>query len=181
MKKNMTPEQKKAYFRFRRAQFVYAIICDIPVSFFLCLTSAIAATTSFNGGVVTIALNQINWLEMAMNFVIALFLSLMISMYVPLMRIGRWFTALFHIENETYTGNVPYRLLATLISSFIFFIIISPILTVLNCFVLHHTGWKTAIITFFINAPILLLVGFVSSLIADLTAYKAAHHIDSNF
>ena len=173
--------------RFRLSLFVYSLLCDIPVSFFLCLASAISAQSDLNAGVLTISFATIDWLNMLTNFVIALVLSLLISNFIPLTAIGRWFTGLFHVPNETYTGNMKYRLLATLIISFIFFIIISPTLTVINCFIYpaiqgkDPLSWQQALLIFLINAPLMLLIGFVSSLINDIMAFKAAHAIDNNF
>lgn len=172
--------------KFRLAVFVYSLICDIPVSFFLCLASAISAQTDFDAGVMTVSFVTIDWLNMLMNFVIALSLSLIISNFVPLTAIGRWFTGLFHVPNDTYTHNMKYRLLATLIISFIFFIIISPTLTILNSFVFpaiegkDPLTWKQALFIFLLNTPLMLLVGFVSSLINDIVAFKAAHAIDNS-
>ena len=173
--------------RFRVSLFVYSLICDIPVCFFLCLASAISAQSDFDNGVLTISFATIDWLNMVTNFVIALVLSLLISNFIPLTAIGRWFTGLFGIPNTTYTGNMKYRLLSTLIISFIFFIIISPTLTVVNSFIwpaiqgkppLH---WQQVLLIFLINTPLMLLVGFVSSLLNDIMAFKAAHAIDHNF
>ena len=178
----MSPKAK-----FRLSVFVYSLICDIPVSFFLCLASAIIAQTDLEAGVMTISFATIDWMNFLTNFVIALTLSLLISNFIPLTAIGRWFTALFHVPNQTYTHNMQYRLLATLAISFVFFIIISPTLTVVNCFILplvegtEPLSWKQALLIFFINAPIMLLVGFVSSLINDIIAFKAAHAIDDSF
>lgn len=173
--------------KFRLSLFVYSLICDIPVSFFLCLASAISAQTDFNSGVLTISFVTIDWLNMATNFVIALVLSLLISNFIPLTAIGRWFTALFGVPNDTYTNNIKYRLLATLIISFIFFSIISPILTVVNSFVLpaiqgkDPLTWQQGLFIFVVNAPLMLLVGFISSLLNDIVAFKAAHAIDDTF
>ena len=173
--------------RFRLATFIYSVVCGIPVSFFLCLSSAIVAQADLDAGILTINFNTIDWANFATNFVIALFLSIMISNFIPLTAIGRWFTGLFHVPNETYTGNVKYRLLATLSSTIIFYIIISPTLTLINCVIYplmkgqEILSGKQILLSFLINMPILLLVGFVSSLINDLAAYKAAHHIDHTF
>lgn len=173
--------------KFKFAAFVYSLICDIPVSFFLCLASAITSQSNLEDGILTINFNTIDWVNFSLNFLIALILSLLISNFMPLTAIGRWFTNLFHVPNETYTGNIRYRLLATLITTIIFFAIISPTLTVFNC-VLYPLikgtpmlSAKQALFNFVINAPILLIVGFISSLINDLAAYKAAHHIDDSF
>lgn len=173
--------------RFRLSLLVYSLLCDIPVCFFLCLASAISAQSTLVDGVLSISFVTIDWLNMATNFVIALILSLCISNFIPLTAIGRWFTGLFGVPNQTFTGNVKYRLLATLITSFIFFIIISPTLTIVNSFIYpaiqgkEPLAWQQALLIFLINTPLMLLVGFVSSLINDLMAFKAAHSIDHNF
>ena len=173
--------------RFRLATFVYSVICGIPVSFFLCITSAIVNESNLEAGVLTINFTTIDWVSFATNFVIALFLSIMISNFIPLTAIGRWFTGLFHVPNETYTGNVKYRLLATLSSTIIFYLIISPTLTLVNCVIypaIKHEPMLSGgqiLLSMLISMPIMLLVGFVSSLINDLMAYRAAHHIDHSF
>ena len=173
--------------RFRLATFVYSLICGIPVSFFLCLSSAIVGQSDLDHGILTINFTTIDWLNFATNFVIALTLSILISNFIPLTAIGRWFTGLFHVPNETYTGNIKYRLLATLSSTIIFYLIISPTLTLVNCviypLILNQPvmSGKAILVSMLINMPILLLVGFVASLINDLAAYKAAHYIDHTF
>ena len=107
---------------------------------------------------------------------------MLIGNFVPLTKIGRWFTALFGIKNDTYTGNMPYRLLATLITTLIFYVAITPTLTLFNYFVLKiYTTPAQAGISFLINIPIMLIVGFVSSLLNDIAAYKVAHMIDADF
>lgn len=173
--------------KFKLATFIYSLVCDIPVSFFLCLASAITAQSNLDAGVLTINFNTIDWTGFIINFAIALTLSLIISNFVPLTLIGRWFAKLCHVPNETYTGNVKYRLLATLSTTIIFFVIISPTLTVFNCIIYPLIKGediltiKQIIFNFLVNMPILLIVGFVSSLINDLAAYKAAHQIDHSF
>ena len=107
--------------RFRLATFIYSLICDIPVSFFLCLASAITAQSNLDSGILTINFGTIDWANFCINFAIALTLSLLISNFIPLTTIGRWFAALFKVPNETYEGNIRYRLLATLITTIIFF------------------------------------------------------------
>lgn len=160
---------------------IYSVICDLPVCFFLCLASAISAATNVNDWTITISLTSIDWMNFALNYAVAFALSMCISLFIPLTAIGRWFTSLFHVRNDTYTGNVKYRLLATLISSIIFFLIISPSLTILNYFILHNQTLQQTFFNWLINAPIMILIGFVSSLISDVGAYKVAHKVDHNF
>ena len=164
------------------ATIVYCLICNIPVCFFLCLAASITGASTLQGGVLTINFTEIGWLNMLYNFLVGFTIAMVIGTCVPLTKIGRWFTALFHVRNDTYTGNMPYRLLATLIITLIYYVAITPTLTLFNYFVLkvYHTPEQCGL-SFLINIPIMLLVGFVSSLINDVAAYKVAHLIDSDF
>lgn len=156
---------------------IYALLCNIPVCFFLCLGSAIAAATNLDNHILTINFNNLDWLGLLWNFCVAYVLAFCVGYFVPLCSIGRWFAGLFHVKNDTYAGNVPYRLLATLISSVIFYVGITPILTLLNMLVFHMQPGQ-ALINMLIQAPIMLLTGFVASLINDVWAFKIAHHYD---
>lgn len=168
--------------RIKVATFVYCLICNIPVCFFLCLAASIIGATDFNSGILTINFNDIVWLNMLYNFLVGFTIAMLVGMFVPLTKIGRWFTALFHVRNDTYTGNMPYRLLATLIITLIYYVAITPALTLFNYFVLKiYTTPEQAFASMLVNIPIMLLVGFVSSLINDIGAYKVAHMIDSDF
>lgn len=129
----------------------------------------------------TVSFGEINWLAFGINYAVAFVLAMCVGVFVPLTTIGRWFTALFHVKNDTYTGNVPYRLLATLISSIIFYITITPTLTVMNYFLFGATNITSLLINMLIAAPVMLLVGFTSSLISDIFAYKVAHKVDETF
>ena len=171
-----------AVMRIKVATFVYCLICNIPVCFFLCLAASIIGATDFRSGVLTIDFNSIVWLNMLYNFLVGFTIAMLVGMFVPLTKIGRWFTALFHVRNDTYTGNMPYRLLATLIITLIYYVAITPALTLFNYFILKiYTTPEQAFASMLVNIPIMLLVGFVSSLINDIGAYKVAHMIDSDF
>ena len=164
------------------ATFVYCLICNIPVCFFLCLTAAIIGASDIEAGTLTINFNEIVWLNMLYNFLVGFTIAMLVGMLVPLTKIGRWFTGLFHVRNDTYTGNMPYRLLATLIITLIYYVAITPTLTLFNYFVLKiYTTPSQALVSMLVSIPIMLLVGFVSSLINDVAAYKVAHMIDSDF
>lgn len=168
--------------RIKVATFVYCLICNIPVCFFLCLAASIIGATDFNSGILTINFNNIVWLNMLYNFLVGFTIAMLVGMFLPLTKIGRWFTGLFHVRNDTYTGNMPYRLLATLIITLIYYVAITPALTLFNYFVLKiYTTPEQAFASMLVNIPIMLLVGFVSSLINDIGAYKVAHMIDSDF
>lgn len=164
------------------ATFVYCLICNIPVCFCLCFAASIIGASDFEAGTLTIAFSEINWLNVLYNFLVGFTIAMSVGMFVPLTKIGRWFTGLFHVKNDTYTGNMPYRLLATLIITLIYYVAITPALTLFNYFVLHvYNTPAQAFVSMLINIPIMLLVGFVSSLINDIGAYKVAHLIDSDF
>ena len=167
--------------KMKLAIFVYCLICNIPVCFFLCLASSIIGNSTFEAGVLTIALNQINWLNMLYNFLIGFTIAMVVGTCVPLTKIGRWFTNLFHVKNDTYTGNMPYRLLATLIITLIYYVAITPALTVFNYLIGVYTTPGQAGLSMLFNLPIMLLVVFVSSLINDAAAYRVAHMIDAEF
>ena len=168
--------------KIKTATFVYCLLCNIPVCFFLCLAASIIGASDFEAGTLIINFNNIVWLNMLYNFLVGFTIAMVVGMCVPLTKIGRWFTALFHVKNDTYTGNMPYRLLATLIITCIYYIAITPTLTLFNYFVLHiYTTPTQAFVSMLINIPIMLLVGFVSSLINDVMAYKVAHMIDADF
>lgn len=151
------------------SKIIYNVITNVFVCFFLCLAAALLASPT------------IDWVNFGINYIVSFILAMAIGLFIPLTRIGRWFTALFKVDNKTYKGNIKYRLLATLISSFIFFIIINPSLTVLNYFILHDMTVYECFMNWLINIPCMFLVGFLSSLISDFGAYKVAHKIDSNF
>ncbi len=168
--------------RIKVATFVYCLICNIPVCFFLCLAASIVGATQIGEGMLVINFNQVGWLNMLYNFLVGFTIAMLVGMFIPLTKIGRWFTALFHVKNDTYTGNMPYRLLSTLIITLIYYICITPALTLFNYFVLKiYNTPAQAGLSFLINIPIMLLVGFVSSLLNDIAAYKVAHAIDNEF
>ena len=168
--------------KMKLASVVYCLICNIPVCFFLCLAASITGASDITNGVLTVDFHDIQWLNMLYNFLVGFTIAMVVGTCVPLTKIGRWFTGLFHVKNDTYTGNMPYRLLATLIITLIYYTAITPTLTLFNYFVLHvYTTPNQCLMSFVINIPIMLLVGFVSSLINDIMAYKVAHMIDSEF
>ena len=168
--------------KIKLATFVYTLICNIPVCFFLCLAASITGASHFENGALIIRFADIEWINLLWNFLVGFTIAMLIGNFVPLTKIGRWFTALFGVKNDTYTGNMPYRLLSTLIITLIYYVAITPTLTLFNYFVLKiYTTPAQAGISFLINIPIMLLVGFVSSLLNDIAAYKVAHMIDSDF
>lgn len=154
-----------------KANLAYAFLCNIPVSACLCL----AANISNNNGNFVI-------LDFLLNYAISLPVAICISLFVPLIGLGKWFTGLFGIEHETFTNNLMYRLLATLFYSFIYFMILNPVLAIFNGLL---SGVWFDIPLFLFNwmrsLPGMLAVGFFSSLFFDIPAYRVAHKIDPNF
>lgn|SRR5574344_1854162 len=151
------------------SKLIYNIICNLLVAFALCFASALISSS------------PIDWVNFAINLLVAFTLSMAIGLFVPLTNIGKWFTGLFHIKNDTYAGNIKYRLLSTLIISFIYFIVVNPTLTILNFFMLGDKTFQECLISWLINIPFMLLVGFTSSFVFDFPAYRIAKKIDYNF
>lgn len=152
-----------------KSKFVYNLVINIPVCFFLCITAALRASL------------EIDRVNFAINYAVSFVIAMLIGLFIPLVRIGKRFTKLFKVDNETYKGNIKYRLLSTLIISFIYFIILNPTLTILNYFIIADSTIYECFINWLINIPLMFCVGFFSSLISDLPAYKIAHKIDENF
>ena len=150
--------------KFKVAKITYNILCNIPVCFCLCLTSSIIGVSIYEDAILTINFNNISLVNLFINFGVSFVIAMLIGMFIPLTKIGKWFTSLFKIKNETYTNNVPYRLLATLISSIIFYIIITPSLTLLNCFLNPGQNIYQILINMAFAFPWMTLVGFTSSL-----------------
>lgn len=154
-----------------KASFLYAILCNVPVSACLCL----AANLSNNSG--AFALN-----DFLFNYAISLPLAICISLFFPLIKVGKWFTSLFGFKTDTFTHNIMYRVLAILCYSFIYFFILNPILAICNGF--FYNSWISLPLWFFNwmrSLPTMIMVGFCSSFFFDIPAFKIAHHIDSSF
>lgn len=166
-------------FKFKWSVAIYTAICNLPVCFFLCLASSMLGASDLNNGVLTIDFNAINWIYFWINYAVAFVLAMCVGIFIPLTTIGRWFTGLFHVKNDTYTGNVPYRLLATLIITLIYYSVITPTLSLLNYFAFKTVATiGQMFLNMLIQFPFMLLVGFVSSLISDIFAFRVAHKVD---
>ena len=154
-----------------KATLTYALCCNIPVSFCLCL----AANLLNNGGV-------IDWASVGFNYAISLPIAILISLFVPLVYLGKWFTSLFGIKHDTFTHNLHYRVLAIFIASVIYFIILNPVLALANGVASSKwMGIMPWLYSWLRSIPSMLTVGFFSSLFFDIPAYKMAHRIDHNF
>lgn len=157
------------FMKITKSLLVYNLLTNIPVCFALSLAGALLAS------------NTIDWLNFAINFALSFLVAMAVGLFIPLVRIGRAFTALFHVDNRTYTHNLPYRLLATLSASAIFYLAISPLLSVVNYFLVPGKTPQEVTLAFFHNLPLLFLIAFSVSLLADLPAYRLAHHLDPEF
>ena len=151
-----------------KSKFIYNIIANSLVCLFLCLGSALLA-------------GKFDVANFFINFGVSFTIAMMIGLFIPLVKIGKWFTRLFKVDDKTYTGNIKYRVLATISTTIIYFIIINPFLAILNAIILGDLTWHECFLTWLINIPAMLIIGFISSLIADIFAYKAAKRIDENF
>ena len=152
-----------------KSALVYNLLANIPICFFLSLVANIAVT------------GTIDWLNIAINFSLGFPIAMIVGLFVPLVRLGRWFTSLFNVKNDTYTNNLPYRFLATLISTLIFFVALNPFLSFMNTVVMNDGNFSDFFLTWLRNVPLMMAVGFVSSLVFDIPAYRCAHKIDPNF
>ncbi len=157
--------------KMNKASIVYALICNIPVSFFLCLGSNIK----------TYGLN-IDWLNLLTNYCISLPIAICVSLFVPLVWLGRIVTHLLGVKNDTFTHNMMYRCIATFFYSIIYFLALNPLLTIINGL---YFGTLSLDNSFFFNwlrdIPLMIYIGFTASIICDIPAYRLAHKIDSNF
>lgn len=157
--------------KLKPANIAYAFICNIPVSACLCLASNLFT----NNGI-------INFPAFLFDYSISLPTAILISLFIPLVRIGKWFTKLFEVKNDTYTNNFSYRILGTLAASIVYFLILNPVLATANA--MKSGNWvnfHSWFFSWFRSLPFMLSIGFISSLIFDVPAYKVAHKIDKNF
>lgn len=158
--------------RFRISNLVYNLLLNFAVCTMLTLT---AQFMNNNGFIVTIP-------DVFVNFAISYPIAIAIGMIIPLVRIGKWFTALFNVRNDTYTHNLPYRLLATFIASLIYSLILSPLSYLINRLI-YDPSYPIGqyVIDCLRTIPVMVAVGFVSSIFFDIPAYRLAHHIDPEF
>ena len=157
---------------FSKPNLVYNLLLNLPVTVMLTLTAQFLN----NGGFKVYAADF--FLNFAISFPIAMFIGLVI----PLMWLGRWFTALFGVRNDTYTHNIMYRLLATFFSSLIYSCLLSPMSYLINRLI-YDPSYPIGqyVLDCLKTIPVMVGVGFVSSLLFDIPAYRVAHHIDKNF
>ena len=151
------------------AKLTYALICNLFMSFLINMTGSLLVSTT------------IDWKVFGINFAVSYIIGMSISMFIPLMTIGKWFTAKFKVDNETYTSNIKYRLLASLIISLIYFVVLNPTITLLDYFLCNVQDGLAYFISWCWQAPIILITSYAYSLGSDFIAYHIAHLIDKRF
>ena len=157
---------------FSKSNVIYNLLLNLPVCVMLTLT----AQFMNNGGFVVYAS------DFFINFAISFPIAMLIGLILPLLWLGRWFTALFGVRNDTYTHNMLYRCLATFFSSLLYSLILSPISYLINRLIFdpNYPIGQYAL-DCLRTIPVMVAVGFVSSLFFDIPAYRVAHKIDPNF
>ncbi|MEG0978122.1 MAG: hypothetical protein RSE56_02650 [Bacilli bacterium] len=147
------------------SKFFYNVLCNVPVCFSLCLTAMMIS-------------GSIDWIIFTMNFFFSFTIAMYVGLYFPLIKIGAKFTSLFKIKTDTYYHNIPYRILSTLAISFIFYITINPVICFYNVIILFDQDIYSFLYSLAINILPMLVIGFLTSLISDLPAYKISTKID---
>ena len=157
---------------FTKANLVYNVLLNLPVCIMLTLT----AQFMNNGGFRVVVP------DVFINFGIAYPIAILIGLIMPFVWLGRWFTALFGVKNDTYTHNLLYRCLATFFISFLYSMILSPISYLISKLI-YDPSYPIGqyALDCLKTIPVMIAVGFVTSLICDRPAYLAAHKIDPNF
>ena len=157
---------------FSKSNIVYNLLLNFPVTCMLTLTAQFLT----NGGFKVVPI------DFLINFAISFPIAMSIGLILPLVWLGRWFTALFGVRNDTYTHNMLYRCLATFFSSLIYSFILSPTSYLINRLV-YDPSYPIGqyALDCLKTIPVMVGVGFLSSLLFDIPAYKFAHKIDPNF
>lgn len=155
-----------------KAKVVYNLLINIPVSSILTITAQFLTHQDF----------IVYWQDFVINFAISFPIAMMIGLFMPLMGLGKWFTAAFGVKNDTYTHNMAYRLLATFFISVIYSLILSPLSYLINQLI-FNPGFSVIQYIFdcLKTIPVMIGVGFMSSLFFDIPAYRVAHKIDPEF
>lgn len=157
---------------FSKSNILYNLLLNVPV----CLMLTLTAQFLTNGGFKVLPV------DFVINFFISLPIAMAIGLILPLVWLGKWFTALFGVKNDTYTHNMLYRCLATFFSSLIYSCILSPISYLINRLI-YDPSYPIGqyALDCLKTIPVMVGVGFLSSLLFDIPAYRAAHKIDPNF
>lgn len=157
---------------FSKSNIIYNLLLNLPVCVMLTLTAQFLN----NGGFIVKAA------DFGINFAISFPIAMFIGLVIPLVWLGRWFTHLFGVKNDTYTHNPAYRLLATFFSSLIYSCLLSPLSYLINRLI-YDPSYPIGqyALDCLKTIPVMVGVGFLTSLLFDIPAYKIAHKIDPNF
>lgn len=157
---------------FSKSNIVYNLLLNFPVTVMLTITAQFLNNGGFR---VTIP-------DVFINFAISFPIAMAIGLILPLVWLGKWFTALFGVRNDTYTHNLLYRCLATFFASLLYSLILSPLSYLINRLI-YDPSYPIGkyVLDCLKTIPVMIGVGFVSSLFFDRPAYLAAHKIDPNF
>lgn len=151
-----------------------SLIYNLVVNALVCLALGIAGTA-------LAGFSSFAWPSFLLNLGVSYLLAMAVGLSVPFVRVGRWFTHLFGVRNDTYTHNLPYRLLASFIGSLIFFSILSPTLFFLNFFLAGAADFLPRFLTYLTTVPVLFAVDYLSSLMFDIPGYRLAKKVDPAF
>lgn len=157
---------------FSKSNIVYNLLLNFPVTMMLTLTAQFLTHGGF----------KVVLSEFLINFAISYPIAISIGLILPLLWLGRWFTALFGVRNDTYTHNLMYRCLATFFSSLLYSLILSPLSYLINRLI-YDPSYPIGlyVLDCLKTIPVMVCVGFVSSLFFDIPAYRVAHKVDPNF
>ena len=157
---------------FSKSNILYNTLLNFPVCIMLTLTAQFMT----NGGFKVVVP------DVFISFAIAYPIAILIGLIMPFLWLGRWFTGLFHVRNDTYTHNIMYRVLATFFVSLLYSLILSPLTYLINRLI-YDPSYPIGqyVIDCWRTIPVMVAVGFVSSLLFDIPAYRAAHAIDPDF
>ena len=157
---------------FTKSNLLFNVLLNFPVCIMLTLTAQFMT----NGGFRVVVP------DVFINFAISYPIAILIGLVMPFMWLGRWFTALFGVKNDTYTNNMLYRCLATFNTSLVYSLILSPISYLINRLI-YDPNYPIGqyAIDCLKTIPVMIAVGFVTSMIFDRPAYLAAHAIDPEF
>ena len=158
---------------FSKSNIIYNLLLNFPVTCMLTLTAQFLN----NGGFI------VRGIDFLINFAISFPIAMFIGLVVPLVWLGKWFTALFGVKNDTYTHNFMYRLLATFFSSLIYSLLLSPLSYLINRLI-YDPSYPIGqyALDCLRTIPVMVGVGFISSLLFDIPAYRIVHKfIDPTF
>ena len=157
---------------FSKSNLLYNVLLNLPVCIMLTLTAQFMTNGGFRVAIP----------DVFVNFAISYPIAILIGLIMPFLWLGRWFTGLFHVRNDTYTHNMLYRCLATFFTSLLYSLILSPISYMINRLI-YDPSYPIGqyAVDCLKTIPVMIGVGFLTSLLCDRPAYLAAHAIDPEF